>query len=119
MSDNYPGHQPPCGTKKHWLAEFFSVEPGADPTCPNEHVCSELLQTICDLAFNSHGSWSGLSEEILAAANARNRLVGITPKQINLGVLALQERFEIEGIKHLLIGNISGKGLRHVFLVLP
>ena len=119
MSKRHLGLQPPFNPKRHWLVEAATVESGADPTCPDEHTCEDLLQTVCELAYNVRGSWSGSSEEILAAANERNRLLEITPKQINLGIFALQERFEAEGIKHLMLGNISGESIGHVFFVLP
>lgn len=88
------------------------------PTTPAEHAVNELVLTICDLAFGSHGSWSGSASEILQAAHAGNRLAGVTPEQVDRIIEGIADLlFEFDGIQHFVLKNYSKYEMKHVFLV--
>lgn len=117
MFDKYPAPQTEHDVPHHYGGPYVA---GLEtvPTSPAEHTVNELVLTICDLAFGSHGSWSGTASEILQAAHAGNRLAGVTPEQVDRNIEAIAYLlFEFDGIQHFVLKNCSKHEMKHVFLV--
>lgn len=120
MQKEYPGLPPPCNTPSYPPGGDEAAELEAAPTIPSGPAQSadhELVLTICDLVSNPRGSWSGTAGELLNAANAENRLIGIVPEQVAHDVANLEDLFEFHQIQHFVLEINPNESVRHIFLL--
>lgn len=109
---------PPCGTPSYPPGGSYAAEPEGPSTINlAQYEANSLTLTICDLVASSFCSRSGITAELLKAANRGRALDGATTEQVDHDIADLEDLFEFHQIQHFVLEDGSEDTVRHVFLL--